>query len=82
LLSHEVERNMQINHMDVSPAFLHWNLAEEVYLKQPQGFHVGEGNRVCNMHQALYGLKQAPIGLYDPITGVFAKACLTPSVVS
>ena len=44
--------------MDVKTAFLDNFLQKEVYLEQPQGFEVYEGDsHVCMLKKALYGLK-------------------------
>jgi hypothetical protein len=45
--------------MDVKTTFLHGDLEEEIYMKQPEGF-VLEGNKelVCMLKKSLYGLKQ------------------------
>jgi hypothetical protein len=73
LLSKAVNRNMHIHQMDVSTAFLHGKLAEEIYVQQPEGFHVGGPNTVCKLHKALYGLKQAPKAWYDTISKVLVS---------
>ena len=47
--------------MDVSTAFLHGELTEEVYMRQPEGFiEQGKENLVCHLKRSIYGLKQSP----------------------
>ena len=47
--------------MDVKIAFLHGDLEEEIYMKQPEGFIVkGKKEPVCKLKKPLYGLKQSP----------------------
>jgi hypothetical protein len=52
--------------MDVSNAFLHGHLYEQVYCQQPTGFvDVEHPDRVCLLSRSLYGLKQAPRAWYQ-----------------
>jgi hypothetical protein len=47
--------------MDVKTTFLHGDLEEEIYMKQPEGFVVkGKKELVCNLKKSLYGLKKSP----------------------
>ena len=52
---------MKLHQMDVSTAFLHGELTDEVYMRQPEGFV--EPNKellVCHLNRSIYGLKQSP----------------------
>jgi hypothetical protein len=47
--------------MDVKTTFLHGDLEEEIYRKQPEGFVLkGKKELVCKMKNSMYGLKQSP----------------------
>ena len=47
--------------LDIKNAFLHGDLAEEVYMEQLLGFVAQEeSGLVCRLHRSLYGLKQSP----------------------
>ena len=54
--------------MDIKTAFLNGVIEEEVYIEQPEGFDVEDGEtHVCRLHRALYKLKQAPQAWYSRI---------------
>ena len=60
--------------LDVKSAFLHGNLNEAVFIKQPQGYEVKEEeDKVYRLKKALYGLKQAPRAWYNKIEFYFMK---------
>lgn len=50
--------NLMIDQMDAVTAFLHGDLSDEIYMRQPELFDDGTG-RVCRLNKSLYGLKQA-----------------------
>jgi hypothetical protein len=61
LLSIVVAFDLEVEQMDVKTTFLHGDLEEEIYMKQPEGFVVkGKKELVCKLKKTLYGLKQSP----------------------
>ena len=65
VLSLAVSRGWSLRQIDVSNAFLHGYLSEEVYMQQPPGFEDARyPSHVCKLQRALYGLKQSPRAWY------------------
>jgi len=79
--------------MDVTSAFLHGDLEEEVYMKLPEGYS-GQGepilcssspksasstssSLVCKLHKSLYDLKQAPRQWFAKLTSSLLTFCFT-----
>jgi hypothetical protein len=61
LLSIAIAFDLEVEQMDVKTTFLHRDLEEEIYMKQPKGFVVkGKKELVCNIKKSLYGLKKSP----------------------
>ncbi|KAJ9542507.1 LOW QUALITY PROTEIN: hypothetical protein OSB04_029013 [Centaurea solstitialis] len=59
----------KVYQMDVKSAFLNGKLKEEVYVKQPPGFHSEKyPNHVYFLDKALYGLKQSPRAWYERLS--------------
>lgn len=59
-------RKWPAHQLDVSNAFLHGNLQEQVYCQQPTGFaDPARPDDVCLLSRSLYGLRQAPRAWFD-----------------
>ena len=55
----------EVHHMDVKSAFLNGDLAEDVYVQQPEGFVNPDDPRAAlKLTKAFYGLRQAPRAWY------------------
>ena len=58
LLSVATAFDFEVEQMDVKTTFLHGDLEEEIYMKQPKGFMVkGKKELVCKLKKCLYELK-------------------------
>jgi hypothetical protein len=63
-------RRWPAHQLDVSNAFLHGNLQEEVFCQQPTGFaDPARPDHVCRLSRSLYGLRQAPRAWFDRFVG-------------
>lgn len=64
LLSLAAIKGWKLTQMDISNAFLHSELDEEIYMSLAHGYTTSPGvilppNPVCRLNKSLYGLKQA-----------------------
>ncbi|GJV17432.1 retrotransposon protein, putative, ty1-copia subclass [Tanacetum coccineum] len=51
-------KDYKLEQLDVKTTFLHGNLEEVIYMKQPPGYE--QANKVCLLKKSLYGLKKSP----------------------
>jgi histone deacetylase 1/2 len=69
ILSIAVSRGWSLRQLDVTNAFLHGELEQEVYMYQPPGYKdKTKPNYICKLDKALYGLKQAPRAWYSQLS--------------
>lgn len=66
-------KGWELHQMDVHNAFLHGDLAEEVFMKLPPGFNRGHEGKVCRLKKSLYGLRQAPRCWFAKLAGALRK---------
>nr|XP_020182642.1 uncharacterized mitochondrial protein AtMg00810-like [Aegilops tauschii subsp. strangulata] len=63
-----ISRAWPVHQLDMSNAFLHGHLDEQVFCQQPTGFvDTTYSNHVCLLSRSLYGLKQGPRAWYQRI---------------
>ena len=54
-----VQFDLLIEQIDVTSAFLHGELSEDIYMEVPDGVQFS-GDKVCKLNRPIYGLKQSP----------------------
>lgn len=59
LLAVAAKKEMIVLHFDAKTAFLNGELQEEIFMRQPPGFHSNDKDQVCLLKRSLYGLKQS-----------------------
>jgi len=60
-------RKWSLYHVDISNAFLHEDLQEEVYMKMLEGIS-NRYNILCKLQKSLYGLKRASRQCHPKLT--------------
>jgi len=61
ILSLVTQYDLKLHQMDVTTAFLHGELEEQIYMAVPEGVSVQNHNsKVCLLKKSLYGLQQNP----------------------
>ncbi|KAJ0544914.1 putative RNA-directed DNA polymerase [Helianthus annuus] len=69
ILSLAVTNRWSLRQLDIQTAFLHGDLAETVYMRQPPGFvDPNKPDHVCLLNKSLYGLKQAPRAWFNKLS--------------
>jgi hypothetical protein len=82
VLTLAVQLDWPIKQLDISNAFLHGTLMEEVYMEQPPGFpDTTHPDYVCKLHKSIYGLKQAPRAWFHCLSMALLDLGFTSSMV-
>ena len=64
VLAISTSKHREVHNMDVNSAFLHGDIHEKIYMKQPKGY-ITDPYLVCKLNKSLYRLKQAPREWYS-----------------
>ncbi|KAI0504100.1 hypothetical protein KFK09_015047 [Dendrobium nobile] len=74
LLTLAIHRHWSILQLDISNAFLHGDLTDTVYMRQPPGFiDTTRPQHVCKLQKSLYDLKQASRQLFHKLTSLLQQ---------
>ena len=81
LLAMTTVYDLELEQMDVKTTFLHGDLDETIYMRQPKGFiDYVHPNHACLLNKSIYGLKQSPRAWFERFTravkGFGYKQCL------
>jgi len=74
--------DLDVDHIDAVTAFLHGDLTEEIYMRQPEGFVIkGKEAKVCRLRKAMYGLKQGSRAWNQRLNSIIQQIGFTQSKV-
>ena len=83
LLSMVAMQSYPLYKLDIKNAFLHGDLAKEVYMEQPPGFVAqGKSGLVCRLRHSLYGLKQSPRAWFSQFSSMVQEFGMTWSTAN
>lgn len=83
LFAGAVENRMHVHHMDVVAAYVQGELADTLYMRQPEMFEQpSEEDKVCKLKKPIYGLKQAGREWYRTLDKYLKKIGLTNSQIN
>ena len=71
-------KNFEMEHWDVKMAFTQAELAEELFMYQPECFEKKGSHFVCKLKKSLYGLKQAAKNWGDMLGDLLVKSNFSP----
>ena len=81
LLSMAAMCSWPLYQLDIKNAFLHGDLADEVYMEQLPGFVAqGESSLACKLRRSLYGLKQSPRAWFGCFSSVGQEFSMLRSI--
>ena len=69
LLAYGVKNRMHIHHLDVCTAYLHAEIAEEIYVEKEPG-HRGDLSKVYRLLKSMYGLRSSARTWYNKIKSI------------
>ncbi|KAK3925131.1 Retrovirus-related Pol polyprotein from transposon TNT 1-94, partial [Frankliniella fusca] len=72
------ELSLEMEHVDITTAFLNGVITEKIYMEQPEGFV--KNGKVCALKKSIYGLKQASRAWNENIRNVFKELGFVQSV--
>ena len=66
--------NWDLYQLDITNAYFHGDLRDEVYMEQPPGFVAqGKIGNICYLQKSLYGLKQSSHAWFGKFSQVVEK---------
>ena len=71
VLASAAHNDLHKKQFDVKTPFLHADIDDEVYMKQPQVFNLCKPDQALLLLKALYGMKQAGLHFFDLIKSIF-----------